>query len=59
MSGMHSRRCVRVISARVSDVPGVTTVSVDLGTATVRVTGPADPAAVRAAIFSAGYAVTD
>ena len=57
MSGMHSRRCVRVISARVSDVAGVQTVEVDVRTGVVRVTGQADPAAVRAAIADVGFAV--
>jgi hypothetical protein len=49
---------VRAISARVSDVPGVRTVEVDLAAGTVRVTGTADPAAVRAAISQAGHYVT-
>jgi copper chaperone CopZ len=48
---------VRAISARVSDVTGVRTVEVDLGAGTVRVTGTAEPAAVRAAIALAGYEV--
>ena len=53
------RDCVRKISGRVSDVPGVRTVEVDLVAGVVRVTGDAEPAAVRAAIASAGYRVTD
>jgi copper chaperone CopZ len=56
--GMRSRRCVRAISARVSDVPGVRTVEAALDTGTVRVTGTADPAAVQAAIQLAGYDAT-
>jgi hypothetical protein len=40
-------------------VAGVQTVSVDLPTGTVRVTGTADPVAVRAAIAAAGFVVTD
>jgi copper chaperone CopZ len=55
VSGMCSRGCVRAISARVSDVPGVRTVEARLDTGTVRVTGTADPAAVAAAIQLAGY----
>jgi copper chaperone len=55
--GMRSRDCVRAISSHVSDVPGVRTVEVDLRAKTVRVTGPADPAAVRAAIEEAGFTV--
>ena len=56
---MHSRRCLRTISGRVSDVTGVRTVEIDLHAKTVRVTGPADPAAVRAAIAAAGYPAAD
>jgi copper chaperone CopZ len=56
VSGMRSRRCVRVISARVSDVAGVSTVAVDLAAGTVQVTGTAEPSAVRQAISRAGYA---
>jgi copper chaperone CopZ len=54
---MYSRRCVRVISARVSDVVGVRSLKVDLITKIVRVTGSASAASVRAAIRDAGYAV--
>ena len=54
VSGMCGRGCVRAISARVSDVPGVRTVEARLDTGTVRVTGTANPAAVRAAIRLAG-----
>lgn len=58
VSGMCGRGCVRAISARVSDVPGVRTVEARLDTGTVRITGTADPAAVTAAIRLAGYDVT-
>ena len=54
---MTSRRDVRAISARISDVPGVQTLQADLAARTVRVTGPADPAAVTAAIGAAGFLV--
>ena len=54
---MSSRRCVRVISACVSDVPGVRTVEARLDTKTVRVTGTADPTTVQTAIRDAGYDV--
>ena len=43
---MWSRGCVRVIS----DVPGVRTLAVNLRAKTVRLTGPADPALVVAAM---------
>jgi copper chaperone CopZ len=55
VSGMYGRGCVRAISARVSDVPGVRTVEASVETGTVRVTGTAEPAAVAAAIRLAGY----
>ena len=55
--GMSSRGCVREISARISDVPGVRTVEVRLDTGTVRVTGTADSTAVQAAIRRAGHDV--
>lgn len=58
VSGMSSRGCVRAISARVSDVPGVRTVEARLDTGTVRVTGTADPTAVAIAIRNAGYDAT-
>jgi FtsP/CotA-like multicopper oxidase with cupredoxin domain len=54
---MNSRQSVRAISARVSDVPGVQTLEVDLAARTVQVTGSAAPRAVAAAIGAAGYAV--
>jgi FtsP/CotA-like multicopper oxidase with cupredoxin domain len=54
---MSSRESVRAISARVSDVPGVQVLEVDLSIRTVRVAGSADPAAVAAAIHAAGYPV--
>ena len=56
---MSSRQSVRRISARVCDVPGVQTVQVDVRSRTVRIAGPADPAAVVAAISAAGFSVTD
>ena len=55
---MISRRCVRAISARISDVPGVRTVEAFLATRTIRVTGTADPAAVQTAILAAGHEIT-
>ncbi|TQN41959.1 heavy-metal-associated domain-containing protein [Blastococcus colisei] len=53
---MSSRSSVRAISARVCDVAGVRTLEADLVTRTVRVTGPAEPARIRAALAAAGYA---
>jgi FtsP/CotA-like multicopper oxidase with cupredoxin domain len=54
---MTARADVRAVSASISDVPGVRTLRADLATRTVRVTGPADPAAVTAAVTAIGYAV--
>ena len=53
---MRSRRDVRTVSARISDVPGVRTLQADLATQTVQVTGWAAPAALTAALAAAGYA---
>jgi len=52
---MTARQDVRAISACISDVPGVQTLLADLATATVQVTGSADPAAITAAVTAAGY----
>src|SRR3954469_7402799 len=54
--GMRSRRDVRAVSARISDVPGVRTLQADLATQTVQVSGSAAPAALTAALTAAGYA---
>jgi copper chaperone len=55
--GMSCDHCIRTISASVADVPGVRTVSVDLASKTVHVTGTPDHAAVCTAIGDAGYEV--
>jgi copper chaperone CopZ len=55
---MTSRRCVREVSAWISDVPGVRTVEARLDTVTVHVTGTAEPDAIEAAIRQAGYTAT-
>jgi copper chaperone CopZ len=54
---MTAREDARTISTRISDVPGVHTLEADLATRTVRVTGPADPDVVTAAVTAAGYPV--
>jgi copper ion binding protein len=56
---MTARADARVVSAAISDVPGVRTLRVDLATRTVRVTGSADPAAVTDAVTATGYAVEE
>lgn len=52
---MSCDHCVRAISGEVSCVAGVESVDVQLATKTVRVTGSANEADVRAAIAEAGY----
>jgi copper chaperone CopZ len=39
VGGMGCRRCVREVTARLRDVPGVRTVVADSGTSTVRLSG--------------------
>ena len=54
--GMHCEHCVAAVEEEVSAVPGVASVTVDLASKRVDVTGPAlDDAAIRAAIDEAGY----
>ncbi len=55
--GMNDRSCIRRISGSLSDVPGVRTVEVDGVAETVRVTGTAQVASLRAAIRRAGFDV--
>ena len=52
---MTCRHCVRAVSARIHDVEGVVALEADPATSIVRVHGPADPEAVRAAIVAAGH----
>ena len=39
VGGMHCRRCVREVTARLRDVTGVETVTADTGRSVVRLTG--------------------
>ncbi len=59
VAGMTCGHCAGALSAEVSEVPGVSRVRVDLASGAVSVTsdGPADDAAVRAAVAEAGYEV--
>ena len=64
VDGMTCEHCVRAVVSELSEVPGVTSVSVDLvPSATSQVTvhsdGPLDRAAVLAAVAEAGYTVVD
>ena len=53
--GLTNRRAVRVVSARLRDVPGVQSVEVDAAAGLVVVRGPVEPRDVRAALVEAGY----
>ncbi|MBV2362160.1 heavy-metal-associated domain-containing protein [Streptomonospora nanhaiensis] len=59
VTGMHCGGCAASVRREVGALPGVTAVEVDVATGRVTVTGegPADPAAVRAAVAQAGYTV--
>ena len=53
--GLTCRHAVRVVSARLRDVPGVQSVEVDAPAGLVVVRGPVDAGEVRAALVEAGY----
>jgi len=53
--GLTCRHAVRVVSARLRDVPGVESVEVDGPAGWVVVRGPVDGEQVRAALVEAGY----
>jgi copper chaperone CopZ len=53
--GLTCRHAVRVVSARLRDVPGVESVEVDGPAGWVAVRGPVDAQQVRAALVQAGY----
>ena len=53
--GLTGRHAVRVVSARLRDVPGVQSVEVDGPAGLVVVRGPVDAQQVRAALVEAGY----
>ncbi|RCG21890.1 copper chaperone [Sphaerisporangium album] len=59
VTGMTCDHCVRSVKEEVGEVPGVTTVDVDLPTGRVEVSGtaPLDDEAIRAAIAEVGYEV--
>jgi copper chaperone len=60
VTGMTCDHCVRAVETEVGKIPGVATVSVDLGAGrlTLYSEEPVDPAAVRAAVEEAGYQMT-
>ncbi|HEX2274113.1 MAG TPA: heavy-metal-associated domain-containing protein [Acidimicrobiales bacterium] len=59
VAGMTCDHCARAVSTEVSNIPGVSAVTVDVPTGTVRVTSeqPVDEAVFRAAVEEAGYEV--
>ncbi len=59
VSGMTCAHCVMSVREEVSEVPGATSVDVDLESATLTVAGEAfSDDAVKAAVAEAGYEVT-
>ena len=52
---MRCRRCVREVTGRLRDVPGVTTVAADMSTNTVRLVGSMSDADVLAAFAGTMY----
>ena len=55
VGGMGCRRCVREVTARLRDVPGVEMVSADSGDCLVRLSGSMQPADVLAAFVGTSY----
>jgi copper chaperone CopZ len=51
------RRCVRIVSRQISDVPGVVALEVDAAAGRLRIRGGVDHGQLLAAIRSAGFAV--
>ncbi len=58
VTGMTCGHCVSSVTEEVSEVAGVTGVTVELDSGLLTVEGEADDAAVRAAVEEAGYSVT-
>ena len=55
VGGMSCRRCVREVTARLRDVPGVETVSANPGACVVRLSGSMEPVDVLAAFTGTTY----
>ncbi|PUA81274.1 heavy-metal-associated domain-containing protein [Nocardioides currus] len=60
VTGMTCAHCVASVTEEIRELTSVESVAVDLATGSVTVTSsqPLDPAAVRAAVEEAGYAVS-
>ena len=56
VTGMTCGHCVSSVTEEVSEVAGVTDVTVELESGLLTVTGDADSGAVQAAVAEAGYA---
>lgn len=59
VDGMTCEHCQAKVTAKVSEVPGVRDIQVDLPAGRLTVVGEADDEAVRAAIVEAGYGVAE
>jgi len=57
VEGMHCRRCVRQATALLRDVPGITTVTADLSTGRITLTGGATEQAVLQALAATTFTV--
>ncbi len=57
VGGMRCRRCVREVTARLRDVPGVETVMADKGNSRLRVAGTMTRVEVLQALVGLPYAV--
>ena len=55
VGGMSCRRCVREVTARLRDVPGVETVSANAGDCLVRLSGSMQPPEVLGAFTGTTY----
>lgn len=55
ITGMTCDHCVRHVSLALTSVPGADSVTVDLASASARITGQAAPQALIAAVTESGY----
>jgi copper chaperone len=58
ISGMTCQHCVQAVFTALTPVPGISSVKVTIGSATIEHDGRATVEALRAAIAVSGYAVT-